>query len=77
MHYICCSCNRGRMIWSLQRGRSLLGEAVNRSFTPTFCCVCCSMLGEGCLLLFFLAGANASHCHPLNLSPELNKHTSH
>ncbi len=24
---------QGRMIWSLQRGRSLLGEVVNRSFT--------------------------------------------
>ncbi len=33
MHHISCSCNRGRMIWSLQRGWSLLGEVVNRSFT--------------------------------------------
>ncbi len=33
MHYICCSCNRGYMIWSLQRGWSPLGEVVNRSFT--------------------------------------------
>ncbi len=31
--YFCCSCNRGRMIWSLQRGRSLLRVVVNRSFT--------------------------------------------
>ncbi len=36
MHYICCSCNRGRMIWSLQRGRSLLG-----GFEVLLCvCVC-------------------------------------
>ncbi len=33
MHYICCSCNWGHMIWSLQRGRLLLGEVGNRSFT--------------------------------------------
>ncbi len=35
MHYIiCCSPGvGGRVIWSLQRGWSLLGEVVNRSFT--------------------------------------------
>ncbi len=33
MYYICYSCNRGRVIWSLQRGRSLLEVVVNRSLT--------------------------------------------
>ncbi len=37
MHYICCSCHRGPMIWSLQRGRSHLREVVNRILLYVLC----------------------------------------
>ncbi len=70
--YICCSCNRGCTIWSLQRGRSPLGELVVLLYVFTclgiksswlvFCNLKAVILFAAALLMHYISRHSMFHC---------------